>query len=256
MQWKETRVTTSPDKIEPDAWDEGQYPQWKGWTDFGNLDEGNSLRFATELSLVPVAAHSNVVEIGFGAGEFMAWCRSVGHHVVGFEVEPALVAAARLAGFEAHAISDLAEILQGLPKQDLICAFDVLEHLDLGMARSLLSTLLGALAPQGKILLQFPNASSPLVGHVQYGDLTHRTHLNRGSLEQLVQPLDLRVTAYRRPAVKAVPSPAATAIELFRKAIYRGLALLSRGLNGADVGWWPVAIAVVERCERPTAGPS
>jgi hypothetical protein len=118
--------------------------------------------------------------------------------------------------------------------------------------RALFASLEEVLAPGARLILQFPNGSSPFVGHYFNGDLTHRTLFTRGSLEQLLIGTHLSLTGWHRPLAPAGGGAAGRVIDRGRRFAFTGLRALSRTLYGADVDWWPVAVAVL-RFDSPMA---
>jgi SAM-dependent methyltransferase len=222
------------------------YVRWKKWNEFGRVGDAARSRFAREVALLGLATNARILEIGFGSGEFLSWAAEQGYRIAGTEHDVGLLSAARTAGFEVCASTEFGPSCPDSGELfDAVVAFDVLEHLDPDAARQLLLSAADRMTPNGKILLQFPNGSSPFGGHFQNGDLTHRQSLTRGSLDQLLDGTGLAITAWRRPA-----QPCSRRVDFFiaraRGAAFAALAAGSRVLYGAHVDWWPVATATIE----------
>ena len=152
------------------------YVEWKGWVDqtpFGQLSAGESAYFDSELRDVRVAPGGieDVLEIGYGNGAFLSYCRERGWKVTGTELEPALVQAGANAGFAVFASDRMNEIADR--SFDLIAVFDVLEHIPQDAVPEFLAELSRKLREGGKILFRFPNADSWLGNALQNGDSTH-----------------------------------------------------------------------------------
>ena len=150
------------------------YTDWKGWgaTHFGTLSRGDADYFSRETrESVPPGTVPEVLEIGFGNGVFLSYCRSRGWNVTGTELLPELVELARDAGYSAFQ----AEHLDTLPDSsfDLIAAFDVFEHIFPEQSVAFLTALASKLKDDGTILLRYPNADTWIGNPFQNGDVTH-----------------------------------------------------------------------------------
>jgi 2-polyprenyl-3-methyl-5-hydroxy-6-metoxy-1,4-benzoquinol methylase len=188
------------------------YVGWKHWEaqQFGQFSTSEATYFAWHLARALPAATPplNVLELGFGNGNFLGWACAQGHRVQGIEALPELVARAQAHGFAA------AKCLQDLPSSerfDLVVAFDVVEHIPLAETPGLLNDLRARLRPEGRLVLRFPNAESPFGQFNQLGDLTHVTALGVSRMRQLAlqchltlehagDTLPWRLTAQGRPA--------------------------------------------------------
>ncbi len=199
--------------------DTAAYSAWKGWDEegrFGVLERGDKAYFDRELRNVrgPIV---DVLEIGFGSGRFLAYCRDKGWNVSGTELASEQIEAARSAGFGAHP----AEALASLPERsvDLVAAFDVLEHIPESEAVQFM-TLLGSKARVGgAILLRYPNADSWLGNVFQHGDPTHVASIGFYKLQYLAAQAGLDIVAYRAPTRRG-----------FRTSIIHGLHVITAGV--------------------------
>ncbi|MBC7763084.1 MAG: class I SAM-dependent methyltransferase [Candidatus Saccharibacteria bacterium] len=152
------------------------YVEWKGWVDqtpFGHLPAGESAYYDNELRAVHVAPGviRDVLEIGYGNGAFLSYCRERGWAVTGTELEPGLVQAGLDAGFAVFASDRMDKIAD--QSFDLIAVFDVLEHIPPPAVPEFLLGLSRKLREGGKIIFRFPNADSWLGNALQNGDPTH-----------------------------------------------------------------------------------
>src|SRR5690606_8222202 len=75
------------------------YENWKGWHDLFCYSSDKADYFAGETRGVAVAG-AQVLEIGFGSGDFLQWAIDCGAKVVGTEINPALLKAAAERGIE------------------------------------------------------------------------------------------------------------------------------------------------------------
>jgi 2-polyprenyl-3-methyl-5-hydroxy-6-metoxy-1,4-benzoquinol methylase len=180
--------------------DTAAYSEWKGWgtqVEFGRLTSGDAQYYTKELREV-LRSNSpirDVLEVGFGNGLFLAFGRSLGWTVTGTELSPELVEEAKSAGYSAHD----AGFLSKLPDNsfDLICAFDVFEHVPESESVEFLQAIAAKLRPGGFIVLRFPNADSPLGNPFQYGDPTHVNAIGSLKLAYYAARAHLIVTAFR-----------------------------------------------------------
>lgn len=143
--------------------------------------------------IVPLLAGASVLEIGFGDGRFLDWCVSRKLKPVGVEILQAALDKAHSLGHKVYLGPFSPATLPGDHIVDLIAIFDVIEHLTINEIRQLLKDLLPHLAPNGRIVLRFPNGNSPFVGPVQTSDITHRTLVSPGTMLDICTPLNLQI---------------------------------------------------------------
>jgi len=222
------------------------YENWKGWTKPFTYTNEDAAYFSGELNGIELA-DSDLLEIGFGSGSFLAWARNRKARVSGTEINPALIEAARALGlrllpaeFELCA-SDHAGAF------DVIVAFDVFEHFTMDEIVVRLGAAETMLRAGGHLVLRFPNAQSPFGLAPQNGDPTHNAALSRSVFEQLIQGTTFEVVRYTR-SYRVWSSP-------FGKRIVRGLRYLARDLIAAllnaiyaqDIPWDPVVVLVLRK---------
>ncbi len=165
------------------------YAVWKGWTDVPllSITARQTAYFAAELRGFPLAG-ARVLELGFGNGAFLGFCRSRGASVAGTERIAAAIEKARAAGVTVYP-PDLGALAERQPQSfDLVAAFDVLEHMPLDKVASVLSDVACLLRPGGRFVARFPNGQSPFGRIHQYGDRTHCSVLSGAILLQLADP--------------------------------------------------------------------
>ena len=179
------------------------YVAWKQWSNtVGNPKRAARLAsvFSIEVARAALPAGAQILEIGFGDGAFLDWCRASGHAICGVELIPELVNRARERGHDVVLGNGDPPTDFGRHSFDLVAAFDVFEHLSVVELGRWLSWAGGKLTPNGRILARFPNAGSPFGLGYQLGDLTHVTALTVTSIEQLSQPAGLRVVSVHNAA--------------------------------------------------------
>ncbi len=171
------------------------YASWKNWApaDFGRHSpyDDRYYRWHLQRAGFDLAQPLRVLEIGYGNGRFMGWLRAGGHAVCGVEANPQLVERAVAAGFDAAADPDR---FKATAPFDLIAAFDVLEHIAVADLQPFVEQLLTRLAPDGRLLLRFPNGESPFGLWMQHGDLTHLHALGLSKLRQLCTACGLQIS--------------------------------------------------------------
>lgn len=163
---------------------------------------------------VPNDHDIRVLDLGCGYGIFIHALREAGYHNVR-EVEGSheQVQAAKRLGIHGVEHGDLYSTLEETPPEsvDLVICFDVIEHFtkcDLVDLVDLVDAVHRILKPNGRWLIDAPNAESPFWGRVRYGDYTHEQAFIREPLAQLL--LSSGFTAVRcfedRPVVRGVKS--------------------------------------------------
>lgn len=174
-----------------------EYADWKGWdpADFGHCPATAQRYFRWHVNRAFAGAvpdRAKVLEIGFGNGRFLGFCRSQGFSVTAVDVDPELVARAARAGFRAAAD------LRGIePKEqfDLVVAFDVLEHMERTEVEEFFRVLPQLLSNDGRVLIRVPNGDSPFGRRHQHGDLGHVNTFGEFKLKQLARTHGLAVHA-------------------------------------------------------------
>lgn len=145
---------------------------------------------------------TSVLDIGCGSGNFLTQVKELSDRIrcVGLEFTPESAEAARKKGHEVYeqSIETFAADTANLGAYDLICSFQVLEHV--GAPSPFLTAIVECLKPGGVLVLSTPNRS----GFAQFAinDLLnlpphHLTHWNRETFEYLAKryPLSLEKSA-------------------------------------------------------------
>jgi len=171
------------------------YSDWQGWSDqpFGNNNKKTDRYFDVELKRhkASISRGSRVLEIGFGNGQFLSYCKNKGALIVGTEINPGQIVKARSSGYNVVNTSDLNEFDDS--SFDLVVAIDVLEHLNLFQIPHLLTNIRKVLCDDGVFIARFPNGDSPFSLIIQNADITHRTWIGSYMIENLCTSSGLRV---------------------------------------------------------------
>jgi SAM-dependent methyltransferase len=168
-------------------------PDWQG-----KPSPGFDAYFAKTEPLAGLAKGSRILEIGFGDGQLLRWCRAKGHRITGVEIVPALVERARELGIDCLP-GPVDRATLGDRVFDAIVAFDVLEHMTFEEISAFFSNTRPNLSPGGFYLLRFPNGASPFGYSYQASDITHKSVLSLGIMKQLAQRAELQVVATLQP---------------------------------------------------------
>lgn len=135
----------------------------------------------------PADRTAAIVDLGCGHGALLHAARKAGYtNLLGYDRSPSQVAAARRLDIPVRE-GDLFEVIRNLPaqSQDVVVAFDVIEHFDKDELIEFTDQTLRVLRPGGRWIVHVPNGVSPFSGIVRYGDLTHELSFTPESLTQL-----------------------------------------------------------------------
>ena len=116
------------------------------------------------------------LDLGAGQGELVEALLSLGFsQATGVELSSSQVKLAQSHGCQAVQQNDGAQALLELPDAslDLVCCFDVFEHLPHNTCAQWFAQIHRVLKPGGRLIGHVPNGLSPFVGSVYWGDLTH-----------------------------------------------------------------------------------
>jgi len=171
-----------------------RYLKWKGWNSqkpFGSLPSYSKAIFDAQIASTKLKDIKNVLEIGFGNGDFLSYAKNRSWQITGTELSQELVQIAQEAGFNALGADDL----DSLPDDsfDLIVAFDVFEHIPPTQIADFITTLRAKLRDGGCLLARFPNGDSPLGLPFQNGDMTHTHAIGSNIIRYLAGQTDMQV---------------------------------------------------------------
>lgn len=137
-----------------------------------------------------VLAHSlggerlgDVLDVGCGAGAFVRELARVAARVSGVDMDPQMLRAAREHGVGRTLLARAAEIPFADASFDLVCAFDVLEHLDDDGAA--LRETLRLLRPRGRLMVSVP--AYPALYSDNDRVSQHRRRYTRSGLERALR---------------------------------------------------------------------
>lgn len=178
---------------------ESDYAEWKSWgnVDFGQCGLGTLYRLNKIFKKPYLSAKfRTVLEIGYGNGEVFSYFKACGCQVYGTELNSTLIERALKLDWSVYQ-GDVWEIPQfDEMKFDVICAFDVLEHMSLTQLKSLFCWLRDHLSNDGVFIARFPEGASPFGLSNQNGDFTHISSITKSKIEYLCKGEDLEVKGY------------------------------------------------------------
>jgi SAM-dependent methyltransferase len=157
------------------------------------FDEAAALRWGRAYhsyfhGWLPASREASIADLGCGRGRLLLFFRQLGYtRLHGVDISPSQVRLAR------QVVSDVAQghvfdfLRQTQESFDLITALDLIEHLQKHEALTLLDLCHAQLKPRGRLILQTPNADSPWVSAVRYGDFTHEVCFNPALLARLLR---------------------------------------------------------------------
>ena len=222
------------------------YEAWKGWAKPFTFTEEEAEYFSGELNGIPLAGN-DVLEIGFGPGNFLAWASAAGANVAGTEVNPVLLEAARRNGLSILD-ADLSRAAAGHRGQfDVVVAIDVFEHLGCDEVDAALRAVDEMLRPGGYLILRFPNGQSPFGLLPQNGDVTHRTALSKDTVEQLCRETGLRAIRYRGSYRVRGPLGLTRVVRKLRAVARDTLGAILNSVYALDIPWDPVVVLVMRK---------
>jgi 2-polyprenyl-3-methyl-5-hydroxy-6-metoxy-1,4-benzoquinol methylase len=139
-------------------------------------------------SILPADKNARILDAGCGSGSLVWWLQQRGwEQAGGIDVSAEQVAIANALGVRNVVEGDLIPFLAD--KQgwyDRVILRDVVEHFPRDAIVDMLDGCRRALRPGGALVIQVPNAGTPLWGRIRHGDFTHEMAFTEGSLQQLL----------------------------------------------------------------------
>lgn len=160
-----------------------KYSDWKGWRNLFMPNEKDFDYFKGEFNDFQLDG-ARVLEVGFGAGSFIAYSKQAGANISGCELIEELCLAGVNRGYDTR-FGDLNIFSDEAGSFDLIVALDVMEHIPTKDLVDFMCKIRNLLKPGGVFLARVPNGGSPWGLVNQYGDITHVSVLTSGRFQQL-----------------------------------------------------------------------
>lgn len=138
-------------------------------------------------SWLPTDKGAAIVDLACGGGKLLHFLKERGYFCLqGVDISPEQI---RLAQQVIPNVveSDVLEFLRSSRSCfDVILGLDIIEHFKKDEAIRFLDACNVALKPNGRLILQTPNAESPWGGSIRYGDFTHEVCFTPNSLVRLM----------------------------------------------------------------------
>mgnify|MGYP001599530865 CR=1 FL=1 len=159
---------------------------------------------------LPREKEAEILELGCGNGNFLAWLHSLGYeNSSGVDISTEQIERGNALGVKNLILQDAHEFLRERKNCfDIIFARDFLEHIPKGEIVELATLIRNSLKEGGVFVCQTLNGESLLAGRLFYGDLTHETAFTWRSIRQicLVAGFTGVETYPQKPVLKGVKS--------------------------------------------------
>ena len=186
---------------------------------------------------LPIDKNSKILDLGTGTGNFLIMMNSLGYkNLTGVDISDEQIKIAKSLSPDINFVkANLIEYLENnKDKYDLISLIDVLEHFERNEAYYFLQLINKSLIQAGRLIIQTPNAISPWMGAVCYGDLTHEWFYTPNSLDDLL--IQCGYCDYESKEIAPVPIGIISIIKLMlwkvMKLVYKVINVLEIGSSG------------------------
>lgn len=182
----------------------------------------------------PANKSAEILDLGCGHGALLHFAHKAGYLAArGIDVSVEQVETAARLGIPGVEQGDLMATLGSLSAEsvDLVVAFDVIEHFTKDELVDFIDAVYRVLKPGGAWLIHTPNAGSPFVGAVRYGDITHEQAFTRTSIEQV-----LRASGFRAVASYECAPVVHGAASRLRGWLWRGVRFALRAIDAIETG--------------------
>ncbi|MFZ1985259.1 MAG: class I SAM-dependent methyltransferase [Desulfatitalea sp.] len=190
-----------------------------------------------------IAKDAVILDLGCGIGQFLFYLNQAGYQrIIGIDITPEMIQRAKTMQpvLDFRHVPDSEAFLRNHPAHfDVIVLNDVLEHLEREALLPMMHALLGALKPDGRLIVKTINAAYPLGNATRYQDLTHRTSYHEKSLIQLLRHCGFaQVTCFQEEI--GIYNP----LFAVKKVVVLGVRLLLKLLVYFSEGGWPNIISL------------
>ncbi|MDR1378910.1 MAG: class I SAM-dependent methyltransferase [Synergistaceae bacterium] len=126
-----------------------------------------------------------ILDVGCGTGFALLALKHMGFaNLHGIERDAAQYESSLSKGLQVTLTDNTEGYLGGFPQTyDVVLLLDVLEHIPVEKQIGFLRAIYSALRPDGKLILQVPNACSPFGLYFRYNDYTHHSSFTSHSLQ-------------------------------------------------------------------------
>jgi len=178
---------------------------YRHWHDSSQKNRRSEIKLAYSLfehhNLFPKAFDSKVLEVGCGMGRYLAMLKQYGFSdLTGIDIDLSQAQIAKHEDGLKIYMTDVSEFFNGddyESRYDCIYMFDVFEHIKKDKQLQVLKTLNNHLSDNGMLVIQVPNALSPLGMCYRYLDWTHEISFTDHSIEFLLHNAGLHYIVVR-----------------------------------------------------------
>lgn len=137
---------------------------------------------------LPADKDGAVLDIGCGFGFAMLALKKLGFkNIRGIDISQQQIERARQNGLDVETVADTSVWLRKNRNTfSSVLMFDVLEHVPVEHQLDVIQTVYESLVPNGRLIVQTPNANSPLASRWRYIDFTHHTSFTEHSLHHIL----------------------------------------------------------------------
>jgi cyclopropane fatty-acyl-phospholipid synthase-like methyltransferase len=190
----------------------------------------------------PVDKSAAILDLGCGHGTLVHFAQQAGYrNMRGVDVSGQQVDLARKLGINTITQGDLMTTLKDIPvaSLDAVVAFDVIEHFTKDELIDLVDAIHSVLKPNGSWIIHAPNANSPFVGAVRYGDFTHEQAFTPSSLKQLLQASGFSSFSFAEcgPRIHGLKSLIRVVLWSLAKGVFRLINAAETGDMGRNEVW-------------------
>jgi 2-polyprenyl-3-methyl-5-hydroxy-6-metoxy-1,4-benzoquinol methylase len=195
---------------------------------------GPTMRYVVN-AFFPKDKAAAILDLGCGHGTLVHFAHKAGYaNTYGIDGSAQQVTLAQQLGITNITKGDLMAALKVTPPEslDAVIAFDVIEHFTKDELINLVDAIYRALKPSGCWIIHAPNANSPFVGAVRYGDYTHEQAFTPTSVQQLLKASGFGRFEFSEcgPRVHGLKS-------LVRVVLWQIVRSLLVAANGAETGF-------------------
>lgn len=179
--------------------------------------------------LADLSPETRILEVGPGRGALLSLLRSSGFkNLQAFEICTAFAESLKAQGHSVASGPCAVDYLKTLPPKslDALLLIDVLEHFPLEDGLAFLKESKRVLAPQGRIILQTPNASGVFGLNTFVADPTHATPWNEHRLNAALKGSGF--TSVENHPMRLPPSASNFLRERLRSVLFAAVRLLTR----------------------------
>lgn len=174
-------------------------------------------------SYLPINQESYILDVGCGMGFFLKMLKDCGYdNSIGVDSDEQQIYICRKNGFQVEHTNDTINYLTSKECQfDLIVAIDVIEHFHTNEQIQLCQAMHTALKPNGRLIIQVPNANSSLAERWRYIDYTHQNSFTEHSIDYLLYTSGFRDISVRSSDTEYnLPKPSGISDVLLNKNKY------------------------------------